>query len=980
MSKVYGILAAGAGIVVTPTIPDQPVLDQNIVGTVTFHWPASLQGTFPIAGYQILRNGAPLTTTSQLSFTDHTISPLGPYTYSLAAFDNQGNNSGIGPGLSLTAAAATAPPPSWSSIPAQSVQTNQAFTLELSSFISNPGGKALTYAAIDALYAGLSLNAATGRVSGTVTGSGSSTCRFSVNDGVNAAVVSAAVTFAGLTPDVTGPPPPIALSIVSQTATQVVIQGLPVSDPDVPGAIWSGMKQINFKRGGAVIGTIPMPAGDRTALSLFDIGSPSPASTLLRTGADYTLTTSGSNQYGLTDQFAYAAAQKSGTSWVMWTKIEAFTGANQFAKANLTIRADLSLGSDYIDGNLNPIPPGAGFNSEMRAAAANGGTASATTRIPNSTLPAWLVTTRALNVFSVYYTIDGLNLVLLSSNTLPALGNTVYVGLGLTSSQVGSSVSCTFKQFNFSSLAAWQFTDNTIGPNQHYSFTASGTDLALNEGTDSAALAVSTVVVQPSTVLYPRYAADVAAGAQIYSSNQAQLIAWAKHLDLLIIGAWWESNATALEAMASQMVAGDGVLFPLIVMYCLNNSRFTNNQQAADQISTPILYALLQKWRLLTTGGATVADPFKTQTELVNRTDAVAADGNGNQSSAAFAKYMSDRHLTGSGNDNVPSISGFWQDVYAFPSDGGNGCNGNYLLDGVNRNWFDAAVWPRILKGARAFSDWFKANKPTKKVFGNLSFDVNIGGQQLFLKSRSSYSDLDQQLNASMCETFLGTGISSQEQRAGLAGAIACWQAQEDAMTNPENGQWTHYLIDANGKDARHSATNGQACRYGNACVLTILNGCYLMIYPLTAKFEPGGQYPCQWVFDWMSVDLSGKQARCINYYTASSAAYAAGRKWMGRPLESRQSVKRFGSVYGRLYQNDSFNCQILSLVNGTESAAQTVNLATAGLGSTWQALSASGMVGYGAVGGNAAVDNGATNIGSLSVPAGDARLLVKFL
>jgi hypothetical protein len=73
-----------------PTPPSAPTnLSANAVGPneIDLSWNASTPGTSPIAGYQITRNGNPLTTVTGTSYPDTSVAPNTAYTYTVTAID-----------------------------------------------------------------------------------------------------------------------------------------------------------------------------------------------------------------------------------------------------------------------------------------------------------------------------------------------------------------------------------------------------------------------------------------------------------------------------------------------------------------------------------------------------------------------------------------------------------------------------------------------------------------------------------------------------------------------------------------------------------------------------------------------------------------------------------------------------------------------------------------------------------------------------
>jgi chitodextrinase len=74
---------------------------------INLAWTASAAGTYPISGYNIYRNGARVATSGSNSYSDTGLQPATPYSYTVQAYDTQGNTSSQSAGASATTPAAT---------------------------------------------------------------------------------------------------------------------------------------------------------------------------------------------------------------------------------------------------------------------------------------------------------------------------------------------------------------------------------------------------------------------------------------------------------------------------------------------------------------------------------------------------------------------------------------------------------------------------------------------------------------------------------------------------------------------------------------------------------------------------------------------------------------------------------------------------------------------------------------------------------
>ncbi len=91
-----------------PTGLSDSVASSTQVGT---SWLQSIAGTYPVAGYNVFRNGTKITTTAATSYQDTGLSAGTTYTYAVSAYDTAGNTSPqTSPVAATTLAAAPSPP------------------------------------------------------------------------------------------------------------------------------------------------------------------------------------------------------------------------------------------------------------------------------------------------------------------------------------------------------------------------------------------------------------------------------------------------------------------------------------------------------------------------------------------------------------------------------------------------------------------------------------------------------------------------------------------------------------------------------------------------------------------------------------------------------------------------------------------------------------------------------------------------------
>jgi hypothetical protein len=98
------IMFPGAtGDMTPPTVPSGLTASQDSSGVVQLSWAAATDNV-GIAGYTVYRNGPVLGTTgaSTLAYSDNTVAPNTPYSYTVDAFDAAGNHSAKSAAASLT--------------------------------------------------------------------------------------------------------------------------------------------------------------------------------------------------------------------------------------------------------------------------------------------------------------------------------------------------------------------------------------------------------------------------------------------------------------------------------------------------------------------------------------------------------------------------------------------------------------------------------------------------------------------------------------------------------------------------------------------------------------------------------------------------------------------------------------------------------------------------------------------------------------
>jgi len=224
MAKAYGVLSPG-GDTIPPTQPGSLTAVAASATTVNLSWTQSTDN-IGVAGYQIFRDGVPVATTSNLSYTDTGRSPSTQYSYTITAFDAAGNNStAAGPALVTTNANSA---PVWS-LGNRSYNNGSAVNISLDGVCTDADGDTITYSLVSgSLPTGLALSGARNQtLSGTVTADGSYAFTLGASDGI-AATQTVSLTFTVSTPDTTAPNPPSAPTVSTFTSSTITLS-LPTS-------------------------------------------------------------------------------------------------------------------------------------------------------------------------------------------------------------------------------------------------------------------------------------------------------------------------------------------------------------------------------------------------------------------------------------------------------------------------------------------------------------------------------------------------------------------------------------------------------------------------------------------------------------------------------------------------------------------------------------------------------------------------------
>jgi len=156
-----------------------------------------------------------------------------------------------------------------------------------------------------------------------------------------------------------------------------------------------------------------------------DIGSVGQAGSASYAGGTFTVSGSGSDIWGASDQFHFAYYSLSGNGSIV-AKLTGQQNTDQWAKAGVMIRSSLAADSAFMAAIGTP---GNGVRAQYRTAAAGNALDAAG---PATGAPVWLKVERSGGTVSAYSSTDGVNWGSAIASANIAMGTTVYAGLAVT--------------------------------------------------------------------------------------------------------------------------------------------------------------------------------------------------------------------------------------------------------------------------------------------------------------------------------------------------------------------------------------------------------------------------------------------------------------------------------------------------------------------------------------------------------------------
>jgi regulation of enolase protein 1 (concanavalin A-like superfamily) len=210
-----------------------------------------------------------------------------------------------------------------------------------------------------------------------------------------------------------------------------------------------------------------------------DIGSPGAAGSHSVSGSSATVTGSGADIFGAADAFHFAYQPFSGDGQIV-ARILSIDNTSGWAKAGVMFRNDTSASSAHVF-----MMAGAGNGSGAEIRFGSGGATNWYSSGIYTWFPFWVKIVRQGNLFTSYRSFDGIDWVLVSSETV-ALNTNLLVGLAVTSHNDGVLCTAQFDHFAVSGPSAPPAppaapTNLTAVANSDSQVTLSWTDNSTNE-------------------------------------------------------------------------------------------------------------------------------------------------------------------------------------------------------------------------------------------------------------------------------------------------------------------------------------------------------------------------------------------------------------------------------------------------------------------------------------------------------------------
>jgi hypothetical protein len=176
-----------------------------------------------------------------------------------------------------------------------------------------------------------------------------------------------------------------------------------------------------------------------------DVGSVGMAGSMSYTSGTFTVSGGGAGIYGSADAFHYVYQSLSGDGTIV-ARLVSLQGGAGYVSAGVMIRNTLDAGS--VNAKTADWHSYGGIYFDVRTAA--GGNTSEPGGV-SATLPYWVKVNRSASTFSSYTSSDGVNWTQLGTSQTITMGQSVYVGLAVTSGSVSALATATFDNVSVTS-------------------------------------------------------------------------------------------------------------------------------------------------------------------------------------------------------------------------------------------------------------------------------------------------------------------------------------------------------------------------------------------------------------------------------------------------------------------------------------------------------------------------------------------------
>jgi len=170
-----------------------------------------------------------------------------------------------------------------------------------------------------------------------------------------------------------------------------------------------------------------------------DIGATGVAGSATYANGTFTVNGAGLQIYGSSDEFNFVSQPLTGNGSIVARLVSLQAASNPYAVAGVMIRDTLAAGAANAKTAFWPVTKSIDFDLRTTT----GGTTNEPSGV-SAALPYWVKMTRSGNTFTAHVSSDGVNWMQMGSSWTIAMGQTVQVGLAVTSGSTSALVTATF--------------------------------------------------------------------------------------------------------------------------------------------------------------------------------------------------------------------------------------------------------------------------------------------------------------------------------------------------------------------------------------------------------------------------------------------------------------------------------------------------------------------------------------------------------